>query len=321
MAGLTGQPCYKLLCMISVVIPTYRRPENLKLAVQSVLNQTFQDFEIIVVDDDRSGDKSIQNLILDLADDRVRYAQNVGNKGANGARNTGIGLARGEWISFLDDDDLYEPRNLEVKQEVLKSLKYDSSVILFSDYAIAGEMKQGKDHWTHFTTDRLYYPASQRVFDGNFVGPTSLIMVNRDKLLQVGLFDETLPSCQDWDLYIRLALNGNRFVGINEKLMTYISDDSIPRITTNTTSKEQGLQAIYSKFLPKVSSLDRAQQLRFHRYIFRRLSDTNLRLAYSFFWNKYLVLGSPGDSGALFFDFILPFAKKVPMVRAIYYKI
>ncbi len=96
---------------ISVIIPTCNRPELLPRAVKSVLNQTFNDFEVIVVDD---GDKiSAEKAMAQFSDQRIKYIKHEKRKGGGAARNTGLRNSQGDYIAFLDDDDEYLPDKLE----------------------------------------------------------------------------------------------------------------------------------------------------------------------------------------------------------------
>ena len=104
--------------MITVITPTYKRHQYLKNAIDSVLAQTCTDFEQIVVDDnpaDSEERKLTEEVMKQVTDPRVRYVQNVKNLGGAAARNVGIFMAQGEYIAFLDDDDMYLPDRLEVQ--------------------------------------------------------------------------------------------------------------------------------------------------------------------------------------------------------------
>jgi len=96
---------------VSVVIPTCNRPDLLPRAIKSVLAQTYQDFEIIVVDDGR--EKSSENVVAGIGDARLKYIKQTDKKGGSAARNTGIKAAAGDFIAFLDDDDEWLPEKLD----------------------------------------------------------------------------------------------------------------------------------------------------------------------------------------------------------------
>ena len=113
----------------SIIIPTYNRANEIIDTLHSVLNQTYKDFEIIVIDDFSDDEteviikkKNIPNLI---------YIKNKRNKGASGARNSGCEIANGEWLTFLDSDDIWEPNKLE---EVYKSIQTNQYLVYYSGY-------------------------------------------------------------------------------------------------------------------------------------------------------------------------------------------
>ena len=109
---------------ISVIIPTYNRADFIGRAIESVLDQTYQDFEIIVIDD---GSKdNTENIVKSFDDTRITYIRLKDNKGAAVARNTGIGTARGKFIAFQDSDDEWLPQKLAKQMEVFE--KVDSGV-------------------------------------------------------------------------------------------------------------------------------------------------------------------------------------------------
>ena len=99
------------LPFFTVVIPTYNRSKLLKGAIQSVLKQTYENFELIVVDD--ASTDNTKNIVKSFYDNRIRYMMNYHAKGGAGARNAGIFIAKGKWVAFLDDDDIWLPEKLE----------------------------------------------------------------------------------------------------------------------------------------------------------------------------------------------------------------
>ncbi|MGI0015089.1 MAG: glycosyltransferase family 2 protein, partial [Nitrososphaera sp.] len=108
------------MAKISVLIPTYNRPEFLRLAIVSVLNQTFQDFEIIVVDD-ASWTPGTQSVTEGFADKRIKYVRHPVNRGLSAARNSGIRAAVGRYIALLDDDDEWLEEKLARQFSVIES--------------------------------------------------------------------------------------------------------------------------------------------------------------------------------------------------------
>jgi len=123
---------------VSVIIPAFRRPGSLKRAIKSVLEQTFQDFEVIVVDDNNPGEIKTQTheIIQDFNDERLRYAPHEINKGNAVARNKGINLAKGEYVAFLDDDDFFLPQKLEEHINILGKSAEDVILTYSQHYGI-----------------------------------------------------------------------------------------------------------------------------------------------------------------------------------------
>ena len=115
--------------MVSVIIPTYKRASFIKRAIDSVLNQTYKDIEVIIVDDNNPGDvdrKELEQIVAEYSDDRLIYLQHEMNKNGAAARNTGISVARGEYITFLDDDDFFLDDRVEKAIAVMeKEKEYD----------------------------------------------------------------------------------------------------------------------------------------------------------------------------------------------------
>jgi glycosyltransferase involved in cell wall biosynthesis len=185
---------------VSVVIPTRDRPELLALTVRSVLWQEAVTEEVLIVDDGvRPGTRTV---IEQLGDERVRLLRNTGPAGVSGARNTGIAAARGRWIAFLDDDDLWAPGKLATQLAAANAAS--------AGWAYAGDVTIDE----HLRVrDGAPPPSPQAVVTGlrhhNAVpAGASNVTVRRDVLEVVGGFDPQLRTSEDWDLWIRLANTG-----------------------------------------------------------------------------------------------------------------
>lgn len=182
---------------ISVVIPTYNAEHTLQETVESVQKQIFTDLEIIIINDG-STDSTLK-VIQNFTDPRIKTFS-YENGGVAVARNRGITQAAGEFISFIDADDLWTPDKLERQLAALK---------VHSEIAIAYSWTQSINEQGHLL--HQYHPV---FFEGdtyaellvnNFIANGSNILVRREAVLAVGEFDPTLGSCADWDFYIRLA--------------------------------------------------------------------------------------------------------------------
>lgn len=186
---------------VSVVIPTCRRPVELAEAVDSVIAQTFSDWECLVVDASGDGPSSISPR--PSRDPRVSYVgdQRVrGRRSAAAARNAGVRAARGSLIAFLDDDDIWLPDKLE-RQVAVFEAEPDVQLV-FSHMERFG---QRSGVWPDVSVpERLSFA---ELLGGNLI-PTSACVVRRAALDEVGLFDVGLAQCEDYELWLRVARFG-----------------------------------------------------------------------------------------------------------------
>lgn len=181
---------------VSVIIPVHNREGLISQAIRSVLDQTFQDFEIVIVDD-RSTDKTTEE-IRKIRDDRIRLFLHDQNRGAQAARNTGIEKSRGRWITFLDSDDLYLVNSIELR---LKCAKEQGVKAVHSEGLVlnVGE-KQPKLRRIPKMQGNIYKELLCRP------GPAfPTLLISRDALKSVGNLNETIPAYQEWETCLRLA--------------------------------------------------------------------------------------------------------------------
>ncbi len=224
--------------LVSVIIPTRNRATLLERAVLSVLGQTFQKFEIIIIDDASSD--STQKLLVRLArqDSRIRIIRHSSASGGAAARNAGIAASSGRWVSFLDDDDIWLPEKLETQIDVLNN--NPGTMACTCSYRVF--MPFGCKHSVHPPAD----VSLDILLQANIMGGASTCMCAGESLKRIGGFDEQLPSAQDWDLWIQLRLEG-KIVSCNKVLVHYDSHFG-PRITRNNRSRYAGLRKIYFKY-------------------------------------------------------------------------
>lgn len=186
--------------MITVITPTYRRHLYIKNAIDSVLAQTYKDFEMIIVDDNPVGSeerKLTENVIRDITDPRVHYVQNEKNLGGAGSRNVAIDLAKGEYIAFLDDDDMYLPDRLKVQVEAMKANDWDVCVMdgATFKYETGDPVSERHQHlWDGMSNDELIRSHLMYHISG-----TNSFMFRTDFIRKIGGFD-IVPSCQEYIL-------------------------------------------------------------------------------------------------------------------------
>jgi glycosyltransferase involved in cell wall biosynthesis len=198
----------------SVVIPVLNGAEFIAKAISSVLEQTMSDLELIVIDDG-STDATPQ-IVRAFRDPRLRYFYQP-NRGLSGARNTGIRQARAPWIAFLDCDDYWMPRKLEAQLEAATAAPEVGLVYCAGTYRnVAGDMLADLPAVVEGN-------ALEQLLVGNCVaGSASSAMVSRATLDRVGLFDENLTCCEDWDMWIRVAAV-TTFAKVEERLVTIVT--------------------------------------------------------------------------------------------------
>lgn len=190
----TGPP------LVSVIVPTFNRPDRLVEALRSILQQTYPNFEIIVVND---AGTEVENLVSSLnSSGKITYIKHGRNRGLAAARNTGIKLSKGTYIAYLDDDDLYYPDHLETLVRFLKGSPYK---VAYTD-AHRAYQKRVNGRYAVVTKDIPYSFDFDydRILVDNFV-PVLCFMHEKSCLDEVGYFDEDLTTQEDWDLWIRLS--------------------------------------------------------------------------------------------------------------------
>ena len=190
MSGVIDSP------KVSVIVPTYNRADRLEEAINSVINQTYQDFELIVVDDG-----SIDNTSKVVKSfPNVQYLSMENNSGVSKARNTGLDIAKGEFICFLDSDDLWNEKKLQIQVHWMEN-NTDSQICYTDEIWIRNGVRvnQMNRHRKH-SGDIFRYCLALCI-----VSPSS-VMIRAKLFDEIGNFDESLPACEDYDLWLRIAL-------------------------------------------------------------------------------------------------------------------
>jgi glycosyltransferase involved in cell wall biosynthesis len=201
------------MARVSVVIPTCNRGSLLGAALASALAQDYGDLEVIVIDD--AGAAGSTEAVEACRDSRVRLVRHPARRGGAAARNTGIALARGEYVAFLDDDDEWRTDKLSRQMASLRG--YPQASASYTGYLVV-------DRDSGRVLQRIVPQRRGRlhaeILKDNCIGGTSSVVVKRSCLEGVGGFDERLPSFQDYDLWIRLS-RAIEFDAIEEPLLRY----------------------------------------------------------------------------------------------------
>ncbi len=227
--------------LISVIIPTYNRAGYVMRAIRSAANQTYPDLEIFVIDDGSTDDTV--SLLRNFSCVRpFRFIEGGPNQGAPRARNRALADCAGRWVAFLDSDDVWHPRKLERQIETLLASgpEFGACYTGLADYDDTGRLcgvSRATDHGD----------IQAGLLTHNLVGSTSSVLVRRDLLSDVGGFAPGLKSCQDWELWLRLAQR-TKFACVPE-ILTVISAASTGRITTDGKSRLSGHLYMYRTHL------------------------------------------------------------------------
>jgi len=224
--------------LVSVILPTYNRAHIIEKSIKSVLDQTFTNFELLIVDD--GSDDNTEKVVKNIDDPRIKYIKCMENKGANVARNIGISTAKADYIAFQDSDDEWYTDKLK-KQVTAMQGSLPSIGVVYSGYWRMQDNK--KTYIPTETTTQLEGDISYQLLMSNFIG-TPTMLIRKECFEKVGNFDEKLPRFQDWDLVIRLS-KYYHFKYINEATMNaYIQTDSL---TSNQEAQFMAYKMIFKK--------------------------------------------------------------------------
>lgn len=183
--------------LFSVIIPTYNRRPFLAKAVNSICNQTYTGWELIIIDD--GSDDNTNQLVSGYNDPRIRYIYQP-NKGVSKARNEGLKQAVGQYICFLDSDDWWDKDKLAVgHQYIIQNPQYR----IFHTQEIwcrAGELLSQKDK--HRKPHGSIFPYCLPLCCVSI----STVLIHRSVFTHIGVFDESLPACEDYDFWLRVSL-------------------------------------------------------------------------------------------------------------------
>lgn len=190
---------------VSVIIPTHNRSYLIGRAISSVLDQSFQDFELIVIDD--ASTDNTEAVVKSFNDERIKYIRHNINKGGGAARNTGITASIGEYITFLDDDDEWLRDKLDRQIETMKNLPHEiwGGIYCGFYYITDGKTQTIRaDRKGNFQKEIL----NNEIMMG---ASSSTLLFSREAIMRTGLFDESFERHQDWEFLIRFFRNYKLF--------------------------------------------------------------------------------------------------------------
>ncbi|MBM3933411.1 MAG: glycosyltransferase family 2 protein [SAR202 cluster bacterium] len=210
---------------VRVIIPTHNRAHLVSRSIDSVLAQTFADFELLVVDDASSD--GTEGVVKAIADPRVRYLRHEQNRGASGARNTGLANMRGTYVAFLDDDDEWLPTKLEEQVSQLDSEPADVGMVYcWMDYFDEDGKLVGETHPT------LKGYVFDQLLDRQRLAGCPTLLVRAEVAREMGGFDERLVRGNDGDFIRRVCLRYK--VDVLPKVLVKVHVGHGPRLTSST---------------------------------------------------------------------------------------
>jgi glycosyltransferase involved in cell wall biosynthesis len=267
---------------ISVIIPVYNGEKTIKETIESVLNQTFTDFELIAINDG-SQDGTL-DIISQIQDPRIKVFS-YPNSGVNASRNRGFKLAAGEFIAFLDDDDLWTPDKLEAQYKALLNNPQAAVAISWTDWIDESGKIIGRGGYVSWEGDAL-----ARMLLNDFVESGSNALIRKQALFEVGGFDESLTHAEDWDMWLRLAARYHYTTVPKVQILYRIAANSV---SSNVLKMEEGsLQVINRAYANAPESIQHLKQVslanRYKYLTYKALEGAPLRhkglLALRFLW-------------------------------------
>ena len=197
---------------ISVIMPAYNAEKTIRQSIESVLNQTFHDFELMVVNDG-STDSTLE-IASSIRDERIKVLS-YANGGPSAARNRGIAHARGEFIAFMDADDLWKANKLEAQLNALQANPKAGLAYCWTDWIdpLGQPLNKG-------VYDSVEGDVFARLLLNNFIANGSNPMVRKSAFDKVGLFAEELDWGEDWEMWLRLAEHYH-FVAVRQPLVLH----------------------------------------------------------------------------------------------------
>ena len=233
---------------VSVIITTYGRDIKIvKEAVESADNQTFDNLEVLIIYDNGYGtEKQLDNqkFFSKSGYRRVRYLANKKNEGVQYSRNRGILESEGEFIAFLDDDDVWFKDKIEKQMKLMQGTENCGMVFCDGYYMLNdGEVAKEKDH----DPDAFKQEITHRMLLMNdYIGTTSQALIRKDALAKGGLFDINLPARQDYEMWLRISKNYT-LAGVNEPLYYYRVHEGV-QISKSSNKAYIGLSVILRKY-------------------------------------------------------------------------
>lgn len=233
--------------LVSIIIPAHNAEKYIQEAVDSALGQTYENIEVVVIDDG-STDGTKKVLELYVRDRKIKYVYQE-NKGLAGARNAGIRNSKGEYVAFLDADDLFLPEKVAEQVKVLEENPDFDVCYCDLTHFIDSSPRKYYHHRYHYPSGNLFEPLLHR----QFINPLT-VFARRSVFEKFGFFDETLRRSEDWDLWLRWSHAGVKFFYLDKPLAYYRiqSTGNLSSIESEPAMKEKNF-FVFSRIGEKLS--------------------------------------------------------------------
>jgi glycosyltransferase involved in cell wall biosynthesis len=238
--------------LVSVVIPAYGVTQYITETLTSVFNQTFRDFEVIVINDCCPDTERLNAVVAPFLS-RIRYIRKEKNEGVAATRNTGIQASRGGLIALLDGDDTWEPNYLAVQTAALR--EDSEACVVYGNARIIGSIYDGHFSQTHAPSEG---PVTLDNILRGTVNIAALNVTRKQAILDAGLFDENFRRCEDFDLWLRIVLNGGKIIYHSQVIASYRRHDD--SLTSNPWKMLEARLSVLEKLLkdPRLKPEQRA---------------------------------------------------------------
>lgn len=259
--------------LVSVILPTYNRGYIIENTIKSVINQTYERWELIIVDD--ASTDNTEQIISKLTDDRITYLKNETNRGSNFSRNRGASIAKGQFLAFIDSDNIWLSEKLTSQVHLME--KEDGVGLVFCREKVDDGISSS------YIPDEDVSDIGEILIRKNVID-TSTALIRRECFEAAGKFDERMPRLQDWDLFFRLVVvYGFKAVYMNQCLnINYIQPDSI---TTNNKKFTDAMAYFLQKHSQWYSSLGSIK-----KHVLLMLHETDTEEEYIYACKKILKL-------------------------------
>jgi len=254
--------------LISVIIPTYKRPDKLERAINSVIEQTYDKIEIIVVDDNNDGDdyrKKTKRFMNKYKNNKmVKYLKHEKNKGGALARNTGVNNSNGDFISFLDDDDEYLSDKIEKQYKKFNNSELNNLGMVYCQINFMDSVGNFRK-----MRAKMYAKGNRDALKKHMIrnlSPTSGLFIKKNVLEDIGLF-RNLNTGHEYELILRLLVNGYE-VDYNKEPLVNMYYHKEGRIS-NSSKKIKGEQVLFNIKQNYFNLIDEktAKKVRYNYYI------------------------------------------------------